>query len=156
MIRTRLVVIVLATLATNLASAEDDLGRLFFTPAQRAALDAGKEINLPKTDKEPAKRSTPAAITLNGVVVRSDGERTVWINDRAYQGRDPEGLGIRPSAQAPAVAEIRIREERKAVQMRVGQTYSSESGKITEAYETPPKSAQAGKSAESAPKATDN
>ena len=54
------------------AHAQSALGRLFFSPAERAALD--RDTDTPSD----AAESTPR--TLNGIVRRSDGKATVWID----------------------------------------------------------------------------
>lgn len=139
------------------AAADDDLGRLFFTTAQRAALDAGKQISQSKAVKRAPRVKIPAKITLNGIVVRSDGERTVWINERVYQGeRNPSGLRVYPSVQTPAVADIQIRENRKPVKLSVGQTYRRSSGEIIEAFESAAEPSKAPKSRDVPPKVPDN
>lgn len=56
----------------NPANAEG-LGRLFFTPEQRAQLEHGRQQN----DDAPG---SPRSLIVNGIVQRHGGERTVWIN----------------------------------------------------------------------------
>ena len=62
------------------AAAEAPLGRLFFTPQERADLDSGKT----RTTADAALAPPP---TLDGVVRRSDGRGTVWINGKPEQRR---------------------------------------------------------------------
>ena len=61
--------------ATAPGLAADSLGRLFFTPAQRNVLDAGKSLGkaAPVVPVAPGPRN----VFLSGVVTRSDAERTV-------------------------------------------------------------------------------
>ena len=75
-------VLVAGSIMPAAGMAAEPLGRLFFTPEQRAALDAGKLIQAPRSSRVPAARG-PREVTLNGVVTRSDGESTVWVNGRA-------------------------------------------------------------------------
>ncbi|MDD2776153.1 MAG: hypothetical protein PHU06_09365 [Gallionella sp.] len=67
---------------------EATLGRLFFTPAQRAQRDA-RHI------------SPPVVSQVNGIVQRDGGVRTVWINGVAQ--RDKVG-GLPVSAAKPPIA----------------------------------------------------
>lgn len=146
MMRLRILALSLAAFVAAGASAQDDLGRLFFTPAQRAALDAGKHIKQPRKTEARTPRK-PSAITLNGVVLRSDGDRTVWINDHVYHDRDPSGMKIQASPKSPGIAEIRIHGAKKTLELRVGQTYRRAAGNAIEvepAPETPGKSSNAG------------
>lgn len=68
----RIALCMLALTASPLAGAEE-LGRLFYTPEQRARLDI-----------EHARDATPAdspnVMSIDGIVQRHGGERTVWIN----------------------------------------------------------------------------
>lgn len=68
-------------LAATAAAAEESLGTLFLTPAERARLDALRR-------GDAAAPGTPAAVAprdhaLTGYVQRSDGRTTVWIDGRA-------------------------------------------------------------------------
>ena len=55
-----------------------ELGRLFFTPEQRAALDARRKARVP--DKPAAPMVVSPTTRLDGYVKRSDGRSTVWMN----------------------------------------------------------------------------
>ncbi|MFA5826649.1 MAG: hypothetical protein WC825_11865 [Gallionellaceae bacterium] len=98
----------------------EELGRLFFTPEQRAQLESLQQ------EKSP---DSTHSITVNGIVQKHGGARTVWINgipQPAGRGDDrtPESvpvavpghaqpvkikvgqkLHIDPSASAPPMAE---------------------------------------------------
>lgn len=69
-----------------------DLGRLFYTPAQRTALEdarARKVSRLADTSKaaEPATAPAPAPQRFDGIVIRSDGAATRWVNGQPEVGR---------------------------------------------------------------------
>ena len=68
-----------------------EFGRLFFTPEQRAALDARRKARVP--DK-PAAAPTVASPTtrLDGYVVRSGGRSTIWVNGESLQDGSAEAL----------------------------------------------------------------
>ena len=53
-----------------------ELGRLFYTPQQRAQLDAGQ------TSPDNPESGTRSSITVNGVIQKQGGKRTVWINGK--------------------------------------------------------------------------
>jgi hypothetical protein len=74
MIPRHAILVLLIGTAAAPALADTALGRLFFTPAERAALDRAP------ADGEPMAQRTPR--TLNGVVRRSDGQGTVWIDGK--------------------------------------------------------------------------
>src|SRR6266704_3600373 len=74
------------------ASAQvQEMGRLFFTPEQRAALDARRKARVP--DKPAASPVAASPTTrLDGYVVRSEGRSTVWVNGESLQDGSAEGL----------------------------------------------------------------
>lgn len=69
----------LALPATTVQGAEP-LGRLFYTPAERATLERQKQA--------ASGGEAVAAATLNGVVRRSTGRNTVWINGTPVEEKD--------------------------------------------------------------------
>lgn len=113
----------------------EPLGRLFFTASQRTALDAGKQVSKPRAVRAVAPRR-PRAVTLNGVVTRSDGESAVWINGREAGSKTVSGVRASTSATDPTSAQLRVGGARKSVRLRVGQQLDPVSGKILERYES--------------------
>lgn len=112
--------------------ADEPFGRLFFTPAQRNALDAGKQVRTRKAPSTPAMRG-PREVTLNGVVTRSDGESTVWVNGTTLDKRN-SGVSARAISTDPAAAELRVTGARNSVRMRVGQHLDTSNGSVGERY----------------------
>ena len=76
LIRTSLCIFVV--MAANAAGAES-LGRLFFTPKERAALDRGK-AGQPAELVEARPGEPKRSAEMNGYVKRSDGRATVWMD----------------------------------------------------------------------------
>ena len=75
------------------AVSAQELGRLFFTPEQREALDARRRARLPD---RPAALAPSPTTRLDGSVKRSLGKSTVWVDGSAVpEGTQPEGLRIR-------------------------------------------------------------
>ena len=109
--------------------AAESLGRLFFTPTQRNALDAGKYAGTPA----PVAPG-PRTVHLDGVVTRSDAQRTVWINGTAYHDRSPDGMQVKTSPEAPASTSIRIPGKTAATRVKVGQRLDLNSGRIQEDF----------------------
>ena len=107
----------------------EPLGRLFFTPAQRNVLDAGKYAGAPA----PVALG-PRTIHLDGVVTRSDAERTVWINGKAYHDGSPDGVQVKTSRGAPASTSIRIPGKTATTRVKVGQRLDLNSGRIQEDF----------------------
>jgi hypothetical protein len=117
------------------AQAAEPMGRLFFTPPQRSALDAGKKIGVPRSARAPAAPRGPREVTLNGVVTRSDGESTVWVNGRALDSKPLSGVSVSASGSDPAAARVKLRGKRGTVELRVGQRLERTTSTIAEPYE---------------------
>ncbi len=70
-----------AALLPGLAHAQPPLGRLFFSPAERVAMDRGTDHTENPADSAPR--------VLNGIVRRSNGKATVWIDGKPETRRLP-------------------------------------------------------------------
>jgi hypothetical protein len=65
-------------------AAAADPGRLFFTPAQRAQLEAARARHAqPESGKQATSDDAPAPLRYDGVVIRSDGKTTRWVDGKA-------------------------------------------------------------------------
>lgn len=83
----------LACAGTSFQAVAADVGRLFFTPAERGALEARrgaplKPRDVPAPVAAPSQPATvveappaPAPVTLNGHIVSSNGRSTTWVNN---------------------------------------------------------------------------
>lgn len=78
-------------------AAPADPGRLFFTPAQRAQLEAARARNAPPSGPGHllSTDSAPTPLRYDGVVIRSDGTITRWVDGNAQ--RDGSAVsGLKP------------------------------------------------------------
>ena len=75
-----LLLLLLVALQNNAGAQQEPLGRLFFTPQQRAALDHQRQLN-PSFNANAGDNESSQ--TLNGEVRRSSGRNTRWINGEA-------------------------------------------------------------------------
>ncbi|MGH8600335.1 MAG: hypothetical protein ACRET1_06715 [Burkholderiales bacterium] len=130
-----LLALVLLVTTTATASAADDLGRLFFTPAQRAQLDVLRERHQRLGAAAEARKSPlPQSITVNGVVTSSDGKSTVWINHQPVTGGEPaEGVDLVHSGSGHVT--LRLPDSRQEVNVKVGESLNPQTGDVTEGYE---------------------
>ena len=85
--------IFLAFIASTPPASAQELGRLFFTEEQRAALDARRKARMPDRPTRPAAVASPTT-RVDGYVQRSNGPSTVWVNG--------ESLGVEGS-DAPRI-----------------------------------------------------
>ena len=66
-------------------AATADPGRLFYTPAQRAQLEAARARNVTRVETRAPAFSAPP-VRFDGVVIRSDGRGTAWVDGRPQTG----------------------------------------------------------------------
>jgi hypothetical protein len=70
---------------TSLASPAE-LGRLFYTPAQRDQLENARAHNVTQVASHPKRPSSPPPLRYDGVLMRSDGQTTRWVDGKAQVG----------------------------------------------------------------------
>lgn len=76
----------------------EELGRLFFTPERRQILDRQRQFNIQERKEIPEDPT----LTINGVVTRSSGKRTVWINGVAQEETSAsDGAIVVPGRKIP-------------------------------------------------------
>jgi hypothetical protein len=115
-----------------------ELGRLFFTPAQRGLLDNARKQNIRVdvgNDREQPRAPVPQNVSVSGLVQRSDGKSTVWLNSRPVTEQQQAGGGIfvTTHSKEPAV-KLTVPESGRSVDLKVGQTVEVVSGTIAEGY----------------------
>ncbi|MEW6120727.1 MAG: hypothetical protein AB1593_11635 [Pseudomonadota bacterium] len=76
-------------------AAPADPGRLFYTPAQRAQLESTRARGTRPAPTDGPARQTVPPLRYDGVVIRSDGRTTRWVDGRPQVG--PSGVaGLKP------------------------------------------------------------
>lgn len=63
-------------------AASTDLGRLFYTPAQRAQLETARSRGIHLPASSPQHSTAEAPQRYDGVIVRSDGQVTHWVDGK--------------------------------------------------------------------------
>lgn len=94
-------------LTTSAPAHAEELGRLFYTPEQRAQLDI-------EHARDAAPADSPNVMSIDGIVQRHGGERTVWINGV------PQSAG-RSDDRAPESVPVAIPGQSQPVKIKVGQ-----------------------------------
>lgn len=129
----------LLLVATGLQAADVTFGRLFLTPAQRAALEQARRKNIRADELAAEKANRPKRppvrdVVVSGVVKRSDGESTVWVNGQPVDGTSEAGLKVRVTSGRAAVV-IHDPEKGRTLRLKVGQSADITTGRIRESYE---------------------
>ena len=108
--------------------AGQELGRLFFTPERRQLLDRQRQFNIQERQAIP---EDPTLI-INGVVTRSSGKRTVWINGVAQDEKDTSGvLTATPTQSNPGQIVIQANDS-PAAKVSVGGTVNRNTGEASD------------------------
>jgi len=114
--------VLLALLLAATPAMAQEVGRLFFTPEQRAALDARRKARVP--DKPSATVVASPTTRVDGFVQRSRGPSTVWVNGEAL----PEGTGDSPRI-GPRVT-VPLGEGGRRAALKPGQTLDRGTGEV--------------------------
>jgi hypothetical protein len=112
----------LLCIAFSPALPAQELGRLFFTPEQRQALDARRRARVP--DKPAAAPVIASPTTrLDGYVRRSDGKHTVWVDGGTADDSTPQ-----PDGRVP----VPVNDSGARVRLKPGQVVDRGTGEITD------------------------
>jgi len=114
----------------------EPIGRFFFTPAQRLQLDTARDQHSRGiATPEPAESAPPPEIvTYRGMVRRSDGKSTFWINNYPVQGRDASGVAIE-SVRPDGAVTLKVPQTNRDIRLKVGQSVDVVSGTIEEPFD---------------------
>lgn len=84
-------------------------GRLFYTPAQRNMLNEARThqvTDLPKMSASVSSPAPSAPVSFDGVITRSDGVATHWINGRPHVGSTSNNVRNLKPGQTRAVQKV--------------------------------------------------
>ena len=101
-----------------------ELGRLFFTPERRVAMERQRTLNV-----QEAQTLQGTTMSLDGIVYRSGGKATVWVNQQAQTEREASrtGVGAVISPKTPGSAILTPGEEAPA-RLKVGEAMNRATG----------------------------
>jgi len=124
---TRLLLLVAASIALVPVARAQELGRLFFTPDQRAALDARRKARSP--DKAAATVVSPTT-RLDGYVQRSGGPSTVWVNGEGQLETSSDAPRIGATRRDDGRVSVPVGESGARVGMKPGETLDRGTGEV--------------------------
>jgi hypothetical protein len=122
--------VTLLTVALPAAAQErqDELGRLFFTPERRQALDRQRQLNIQEKQEIPEDPT----LTINGLVTRSSGKRSTWINGVLQNENEmPTGVTVTPNRREPGKIVVKTTDTPPAP-ARVGETVNRNTGEAVD------------------------
>lgn len=146
--RTKILAVFFALLPSLAMAVEQTMGRLFFTPEQRARMDVARqqERSVRFDVEQQDDASPPTNVTLNGVITRSDGKTTVWINNKEQSG-EKAGSGIAVPRRGKPAGQVSVTtsDARRVVPLKVGQSIDMSSGQVEESYRRAPPASSPGR-----------
>jgi len=110
------------------AAQSQEIGRLFFTPDQRASLDARRKARVP--DKPAAAAVASPVTRVDGYVKRSAGPPTVWINGESVPENAPEAPRIDSGRDASGSVSISVGESGSRVRLKPGESLDRGNGEV--------------------------
>jgi hypothetical protein len=119
----------LALLAAAAAAQDGQprLGRLFLTPEGRAKLERQRQLDIQET-----RTLAGGSMRLDGVVLRSSGKTTVWVNNQAQtENATDSGVDVATSRRQPDRATLTPGGEVSA-ELKVGQTINRATRETTD------------------------
>ena len=125
--------------ATTVSGAE--LGRLFFTPAERAQLDVARTQK--KAPPPPAAQTVeappvPEIVNYAGIIRRSDGKSMLWINDRVAEEKEALGaLSLKGAVRSDGAVTLQAPQSGGTIEVKVGQSVDLQSGRVAEGHKVP-------------------
>jgi hypothetical protein len=135
----RIAVAFALALLTPLTAVAEPLGRFFFTPAERDALDAARgrkeaaPAPTPVAETPPAPALLPRTVTYSGIVRRSDGRSMLWLNDRLADAQEAlAGLDLRGRVSPDGSVSLDVPGKAADIRMKVGQSVEVHTGKVSE------------------------
>jgi len=130
----RVILLALAASCVSPPVLGQDLGRLFFTPEQRNALDARRKARIP--DKPAAAVVESPVTRVDGFVSRGGGRSTTWVNGEPVpEGTHPEGLRVQPKRNEAGRVIVNIGETETQVDLKIGQSFDRGSGEVRDSLD---------------------
>jgi hypothetical protein len=128
-----------ALAAAGPAASAQPVGRLFFTPTERAQLDhARAQKRVPQqpttaTAQPVDTRPETQVITYNGIVRRSDGKSILWLNSKPADEKEAlSGLAVTGRVRPDGRVTLQVPGSGSSVDLKVGQRAELQTGKVSE------------------------
>ena len=122
--------------AAQPAGESPQLGRFFFTPAERAQLDMvriHKKPPPPPIVPEATVDNAPQVVTYGGIVRRSDGGATLWINNRAVDAKEAlSDANLKGRVRPDGAVSLQIPDRAGTIDVKVGQSIELQTGRVAE------------------------
>ena len=124
-------------LVCSAAHGSESIGRLFFTPQERAQLDWARTHKQRPQTVVPAELAevapAPHVITYDGIVRRSDGKAILWLNSRVAEEKEAlSGLPVTGRVRSDGAVTLHVPQSGANVDLKVGQRAELHTGRVVE------------------------
>ncbi len=111
---------------------ENALDKLFTTSNQRQKIDnfrKGKSIGSVR------EQVSPTDVKVQGIVTRSGGKSTVWVNGQStLESNTVGGVRVSPGRIDSNTNKVSVSVNNKSVRLKPGQVWSEDTGQISDSY----------------------
>ena len=110
---------------------ENAIDKLFTTASERQKIDSfrkGKSVGVAR------EQVSPTDVKVQGMVKRSDGKSTVWVNGQSTLDSNTVG-GVRVNpGRTDSSNKVSVSVNNKSVRLKPGQVWSEDTGQISDSY----------------------
>ena len=121
-----------ASTSTAAMFEENAIEKLFTTASERQKIDSfrkGKSVGVAR------EQVSPTDVKVQGMVKRSDGKTTVWVNGQStLDSNTVGGVRVSPSRTDSNSNKVSVSVNNKSVRLKPGQVWSEDSGQISDSY----------------------
>lgn len=143
--------ILFSTWCSNAVLADVVFGRLYTSPKQREQLDEARKkmiqgeaiIDVPVADIETTRSDTDEpvisqSISLNGIVYRTDGKNTAWINENSTNegNLETQFTKVKERDVRSTDVQITLPDNQTRIDLKVGQHYDINTKEIHDLGQT--------------------
>lgn len=131
----QIVLLLLGLVSFTQVALAEGLERLFTTAEERLELNITRieRQNVGTGGNETLPTGPPQHITFNGLISRSDGAVTVWVNGSEELSRP--GFSIKPEERKDIAVPIVLSKARQEILLKPGETLNALDGKVFENYD---------------------
>lgn len=122
--------------------ANDTLGRLFLSPAERAKIEnsrgqeAASEMTFDEAGPQIAAKPTDATVALNGLVRRADGNDIIWVNGQIIGDRLGTSTDVKVRRGPDAANNVVLESigTARPVKLKPGQSWDNATNKAVDCF----------------------
>ena len=111
---------------------ENAIDKLFTTASERQKIDSfrkGKSVGVAR------EQVSPTDVKVQGMVKRSDGKTTVWVNGQStLDSNTVGGVRVSPGRTDSNSNKVSVSVNNKSVRLKPGQVWSEDTGQISDSY----------------------